>query len=199
MAQRIDVRQIKKYIKSDAKTVTISSGDKKQKVSLAYQKTGFGYRRFFMCSNCSERVEQLYQVNGYWSCRRCSGVKPYHGIQNNTKGGYAEIGYRMRKYADAHDIQFEFPFDYLEFINDDRVKKDKFRKCLLVMQALENMRFHSLFFKVTYKAKIMTSVINGKHLLLQNITLADLKNNTYDWNTGQQIILDETTLVKITR
>ncbi len=199
MAQRIDVRQIKEYIKPDAKTVVISSGDKKQKVSLAYQKTGYGNKRYFMCPNCSERVESLYWVNGYWSCRKCSGVNPYNGIQNKTKGGYAEIAYRMQKYADAHDIQFDFPFNYLEFINDDRLQKKKFRNNLLVLQALESMRFHSLFFKVTYKASVLKSVTSGKHPLLQRVTLMELKDNTYDWSTGKQIILDQVTLMQITR
>ncbi len=199
MAQRIDVRQIKEYIKPDAKTVVISSGDKKQKVSLAYQKTGYGHKRYFMCPNCSERVEFLYLVNGYWSCRKCSGVNPYKGIQNKTKGGYAEIAYRMQKYAFNHDIKFEFPFNYLKVACDNNWKDEKFRNDLWVLQALENMRSHSLFFKVTYKANVLKSVITGKHPLMQKVTLMELKDNTYDWNTGKQIIVDQATLMQITR
>jgi len=199
MAKCIDVRQIKNYIGPDAKAAVISSGDKKQKISLAYQRTGFGQKRYFMCPNCSKRVEHLYSVNDYWSCRKCSGVNPYYGIQNNTKGGYDEIGYRMRKYADVHDIQFEFPFDYLAFIYDDRVRKAKFRNNLLVLQSLESMRFHSLFFKVTYKPKAIRSIINVQHPLMRKVTLMDLQNNIYDWNSGQQIVLDDVALKSITR
>ena len=178
MAVSIDVAQLKSHIKADAHDVTIRTGVKSQVILLAYQKTGYGQR--------------LYQSEGSdWKCRKCSGVNPYYGIQNNTKGGYNEIAYRMRKYADKVGIQFSFPFNYLDFALDARIHKKKFRDSVKVLQALENMRFHSLFFKSQYKPKVIKSVMNGKHPIIQNVTLEELKNNIYDWNTGKQVIIPE--------
>ena len=192
MAVSIDVAQLKSHIKADAHDVTIRTGGKSQVILLAYQKTGYGQKRFFVCPCCSKRVQRLYQSEGSdWKCRKCSGVNPYYGIQNNTKGGYNEIAYRMRKYADKVGIQFSFPFNYLDFALDARIHKKKFRDSVKVLQALENMRFHSLFFKSQYKPKVIKSVMNGKHPIIQNVTLEELKNNIYDWNTGKQVIIPE--------
>lgn len=199
LARYIDVNQLKGHIKADAKSVTIRIKDRSQVFCLAYQKTGYGQKRFFVCPYCSKRVQRLYQAESSdWKCRKCSGVNPYHGIQNNTKGGCDEIGYRMRRIAEKNDISFTHPFDYLNFVFDARLKRKKFRNCIKVLQAMENMRFHSLFYGVTYESKIIRAVTTGKHILLRN-TMSDLKNNIYDWNTGQQIILHESgvnTLVK---
>lgn len=199
MAVQIDVRELKNRIKPDANSIVIASGDKKQRVSLYYQKVSFGKRRLFLCPRCSKRIEYLYLVNGYWSCRECSGVNPYYGIQNNTKGGYDEIAYRMKRIAYKNDIQFDFPFNYLQYADDQRTRKEKFRNCLIVLQSLENMRFHSLFFHATYKPKILRLVIAGKHPLMHQVNLDDLKNNCYNWNSGKQIIIDDTVLHQITR
>lgn len=191
MANYIDVRSIKAYIKADASYMTIKTGDRQQVIELAYQDVGFGQKRFFVCPSCQKHIERLYYINGIWKCRKCSGVNPYEGIQNNTKGGYCEIGYRMKKYANRQNIQFDFPFDYLQFVNDSRTGKKKFRNHLMVLQAMESMRFHSLFYKVTYEPKVIRSVVNRTHPLMKNITLAELKNNIYDWNTGKRIELTE--------
>ena len=199
LAKYIDVNQLKGYIKADAQNVTIRTGDRSQVIDLAYQKTGYGQKRFLVCPYCSKRVQRLYQEEGNeWQCRKCSGVNPYRGIQNNTKGRYDEIGYRMRKIAEKNNISFTHPFDYLEFAFDARIQKKKFRESVKVLQALESMRFHSMFFGATYEPKVIRAVTSGKHTLMQN-TLDDLKNRIYDWNTGKQIILQEwevNTLVK---
>lgn len=201
MVYCIDVGQLKGHIKADAQSVTIkiSTGDKSQVICLAYQKTGYGQKRFLVCPICSKRVQHLYLSEGSnWKCQKCSGVNPYHGIQNKTKGGYDEIGYRMRRFAEKNGISFTFPFNYLNFAFDDRMQKKKFRQCVKVLQALESMRFHSQFFKATYKPKIIRAVTSGKHPLMQN-TLYDLQNNIYDWNTGKKIVMQESevnTLVK---
>lgn len=192
LANCLDVGQLKGYIKADAQFVTVKTGDKSQMICLEYQKTGYGQKRFLVCPICSKRVQRLYQVKNYdWKCQKCSGVNPYHGIQNNTKGGYDEIAYRMQRIAEKNSISFTFPFNYLDFAFDERMRRKKFRNCIKIMQTLENMRFYSLFFSVTYKPKVIKLVITGKHPLMQNITLNDLKNNIYDWNTGKQILLSE--------
>lgn len=182
MTDCIDIRQLKGKIKDDAQSVVIKTGDKKQTVILEYQKVGYGQKRFFVCPVCSKRVEQLYPTKTIWKCRKCSGVLPYQGIQNNTKGGYEEIAYRMKRYAKKQEIDFTFPFDYTQFALDKRNRKPKFRENLKILQALENMRFQCIFQKVRFQNKTIRAVLSGKHILLQVTTLQDLQNNVYDWN-----------------
>ena len=187
---RIDVRDLKGKIKDDSKGVTLRIGDKMLHIMLTYQNTGFGKKRFFVCPYCSKNVQHLYIDGTDLKCRTCGGVK-YTGIQNCTKGGYDEIAYKMKRYAAAHDIQFSFPFNYLDFTMDARMRKTKFRNYVKVLQALENMRFHSLFFSTQYKPNLIKSVMTGKHKIIQNVTLDELKNNIYDWETGGQIKIPE--------
>ena len=106
-----------------------------------------------------------------------------------TKGGADEIAYRMKQYAYKHDIAFEFPFDYTVFGNDERSRKQSFRDKLIVLQGLENMRFQAIMGKTIYSSKVISSVCRGKHPLLKAVSLYDLKNWIYNWNTGKEIIL----------
>lgn len=185
---RIDVRDLKGKIKDDAKGVTLRIGDKMQHIRIAYQNTGFGKKWFFVCPYCSKNVQHLYIDGTDLKCRTCGGVK-YTGIQNCTKGGYDEIAYRMKRYAAAHDIQFSFPFNYLDFALDARIRKTKFRDSVKVLQALENMRFQGIICKTTYSAETIRQVTSGKHPLLQICSLMELKEYFYDWETGKQIII----------
>lgn len=184
---RIDVRDLKGKIKPNAQAVTLTVGERKQNIQLAYQKTGISQKRFFLCPRCGKRVEYLYINNGILKCRKCSGVR-YKGIQDTTKGSYDEIAYRMKRYADKYNIIFDFPFDYIAFANDSRINKQQFRKHLIVLQALENMRFQALFYKTRYSSKLLSQVIKGEHPILQQVTLLDLRENIYDWKTGKEII-----------
>lgn len=190
----IDVRNLKELVKSDAVKVTFALEEGERTVHFAYQKTGYGQKRFFLCPQCGKRTVHLYIVKGNLKCRMCSGVKRYEGIQNNTKGGYDEIGYRMQKYAARHDIVFDFPFDYTAFIFDTRTSRKKFSDALKILQALENMRFHALFFKSRYKPSVIKSVVTMQHPLIQSATLKELKNNIYDWNTGDRVVIPESDL-----
>ena len=185
----IDIRQLKDKIKPDETVINIKIGEQEQKVALEYQKVGFGRRRFFRCPYCSKRVERLYYKNKRLRCSKCQGINLYRGIMNNTKGSYYEIAYRMTRYAEKHNIKFNLPFNYLNFVQDERIGREKFRQDLKIMQALENMRFHSLFFGQAYKPDDFKRVLSGEHPLLQSTTLSDLKNNVYDWKTGKQIKL----------
>ena len=177
---RIDVRNLKGKIKDDAASVTFGISGKKQRIILTYQNTGFGKKRFFVCPYCVKNVQYLYVIETDLKCRECAGIK-YTGIQNNTKGGYDEIAYRMKKYAAAHDIRFSFPFNYVEYALDKRMLRDKFRAYIIVLQALENMRFQAIMYNTTYSTKTIRRVIKGEHPLLQKCSLMDLKEYCYDW------------------
>ena len=116
-------------------------------------------------------------------CRECGDVPVYKGIQNNTKGGYDEIGYRMQRYAAAHDIQFSFPFDYMAFVLDDRCSLNSFRVSLKILQGLENMRSQSIFYQKRYSNKTIKAVLTGTHPLIVNdrVTLQSLRDWFYEW------------------
>ena len=189
--QFLDIRQLKDKISPEEKIIKIKNGDNEQRIMLLHQKTGFGQRRFFQCPRCSKRVERLYFKDDRWRCAKCSGVNPYRGIQNNTKGGYEEIAYRMKRYAEKNGISFDFPFDYLNFVLDERNRKESFRKHIRVLQALENMRFHSLMFGAKYDPKDFQVVISGQHPLIKSKTLYDLKEYVYDWSKNEQVELKE--------
>lgn len=188
----IDIKQFKDKVKKDAETVTFKNNPDgaEYTVCFGYQKTGYGSKRFFLCPCCSKRVQKLYYVGCGYKCRECAKVNPYKGIKNMTKGGADEIAYRMKRYAAQNDIVFDFPFDYLDFLNDDRVKKASFRKKLTILQGLENMRFQAVMSQTTYTAKILSAVCRGKHPLLESESLWNLKNWFYNWRSGKRIVPD---------
>lgn len=186
----IEIKQFKGKVSSDAKSVTFQIKEGVENtVCFGYQKTGYGKKRFFLCPYCKRRVTRLYLVERSYKCRECAGINQYKGIRNMTKGGSNEITYRMLRYAEKHDIWFEFPFDYLQFVTDERVRRKSFLKSLKILQGLENMRFQSIMSKVTYSSKVLSSVCSGKHPLLQEKSLDDLKNWIYNWNTGEEMIV----------
>lgn len=186
----IEIKQFKEKVPPDAKSATFQTKEGKENtVYFEYQKTGYGQKRFFLCPCCGKRVTKLYSMRYGYRCRECGGINPYKGIKNMTKGGSDEITYRMLKYAAKHGIQFEFPFDYLQFATDERIRKKSFLKSLKILQGLENMRFQAIMNKTTYSSKVLSSVCKGQHLLLQEKSLYDLKNWIYNWNTGQEIIV----------
>lgn len=187
----IDVKQFKGKVKQDARDVIFKNGHgETHTVTFGYQKTGYGFKRFLCCPFCSKRVQKLYHVDHEYKCRECSGINPYYGIRNMTKGGYDEIAYRMKRYAARYDIEFDFPFDYLNFANDNRSKNDSFRKHLIILQGLENMRFQSIMNHTTYTSKLLSSVCRGEHPLLKSESLWDLKNWFYNWGTGERIVIN---------
>lgn len=186
----INIKQFRGKIRPDAGNVTFTdSTGKKNTIQLGHQKTGFGKKQFLLCPYCSRRVEILYHSKSGYKCRMCTGIKHYKGIKNMTKGGADEIAYRMKQYAYKNEIEFDFPFNYMSFWNDVRVKRKSFRNKLIVLQGLENMRFQAIMGKVTYSPKIISSVSRGKHPLLKAVSLYELKNWVYNWNTGKEIIL----------
>lgn len=164
--------------------IRITIGGKERKVSLTEQQTGFGIRKFFVCPCCGNRRVKLYIYNNNIFCRSCGQYKPYEGIQNSTKGGDVELGYRMSRFGAANGIEVVFPFNYLNFAKDERLKKASFRKKIAILQALENMRFQNIFLKATYPQKVIRAVLNGKHVALDKYSLQTLKEHTINFYEG---------------
>lgn len=176
----LDISQIEKKYKAGSR-ICIAVGGEKFAVQLAEQKTGFGSRKFFVCPKCERHTMRLYRSQGTpFICDKCAGINLYKPIQNGTKGGYLEIAYRMERYAAKLGISFEYPFDYIQFASDPRNKDAAFRKSLLILQALENMRSQNIFFKKVYSQKTIKAVLTGKHPILSEKSLQDMQK--WLWN-----------------
>ncbi len=185
----IDVMDVQQYFKGGNRIFYIT--DYKRPLVMDHVKVGFGFRNYLICPECGNRFVKLYLCGNRFVCRKCGKVPVYSGIQNTTKGGYKEIQYRMERYAGKHKIQFEYPFDYLDFVFD---QKDP--EALRVLQALENMRCQSIFFGVKYSSSTIRSVLSGDHPIMKDdqIALQDLRDHFYDWNNTAGSSLCEYTL-----
>ncbi len=186
----IDMKTFKKHLKPGVVSVTFSYGNVNQKVEVINIHAGVASRWLFFCPECGERVNRLYLLKDGLKCRNCikeMGVNLYAGIQHTTRGGDTELAYRMERYAAMKGIKFEYPFDYMDFLLDDRNRKKSFRNAVKVLQAMENMRNQAIFFGSRFDAAVIKQVTTGKHPLLQKCTLADLRNRFYDWYSGEPL------------
>lgn len=176
----LDISQIAKEQKS-GNCLCVKVGGENFNVQLAEQRTGFGKRKFLVCPECERRTMRLYRRAGTpFVCDKCAGVNLYKPIQNGTRGGYIELSYRMERYATKQNITFSCPFDYAEFANDPRNGDAAFRKSLMILQSLENMRSQNIFFKTTYSQAKIKAVLTGKHPLLSEKSLYEMKR--WLWN-----------------
>ena len=188
----IDMKTFKKNIKPGAKSVTVPAANgRKQTIDLVQISAGVASRWLFICPECGKRVNRLYVIRQGWMCAKCAGINPYAGVQTTTRGGADELLYRMQRFAFQKGISFDFPFDYIRFVKDSRVKKQSFRDALKVLQSLENMRTQALFFNKRYNAGLIRQVITLKHPLLKTCTLEDLRCEFYDWQTGKRITIND--------
>lgn len=79
---RIDIRQIPKEYKE---SVTLKSYGV---LPITKQKTGYGYKRFFLCPSCSQRVQYLYLRDGEVAkCRYCLPQRIYKARTDVYPGG----------------------------------------------------------------------------------------------------------------
>jgi hypothetical protein len=168
-------------IEPGTKNIKVKIRDIPYTIDLSWQKTGYGQRYFFVCPICNKRYSELYIEGKRLKCRNCSSMNKYWGIQNSTKGGFIDITYRMLRVAEKQDIKLKFPFDYTDFLLDKRERKKDFRKTIRVLQALENMRVQTIFFKTTYPTKIIRLVLDDEHPLMINYSLQDIKKYLLRW------------------
>lgn len=182
MIPYIDASEVKKQLPPGCEQATYKTNTA-HKLTLSPQKTGFGTRYFLVCPACGRRVQRLYLCCGRLICRTCGKVPLYRGIQNSTRGGYFEIQYRMDKFAAKHGIKFDYPFDYMTFLLDKRIRRESFRRKIRILQALENMRLQCVLFHSRYVRKTIQSVLDGTHPLVtdERISLKDLRDNLYRW------------------
>ncbi|NMF06581.1 hypothetical protein ACUH7Y_25465 [Clostridium beijerinckii] len=69
------------YMNND-KMIIYKGNELLNKIGISKQKTGFGYKRFFICPVCKERHTRLYDTNKGFVCRNCLNVNIYSGRKN---------------------------------------------------------------------------------------------------------------------
>ena len=180
----IDVNDLRNKLQDkelwrSAASINVDVGEKRVKVYFAEQETGYGVRKFFLCPHCGERKVKLYFVGDSFRCAKCGKIKPYKGLQNGTKGGYRELQYRMMKYGAKHGITVQFPFDYLQCFRADQIMNEEYRAALMVLQALENLRFQNILYKTVYPKTVIDRVLDGTHPMLFRVTLKDMQTKLY--------------------
>lgn len=177
----VRMKEVRKAISEGSGGFRTVLDGKEYRFGLSWQKTGFGQRCFMVCPACGKRFASLYIKDQRIRCRKCAGINPYYPIQFTTKGGYAELEYRMRNLAAKHDITFTLPFDYQAFLFDQRLQKESFQEVIRILQALENMRAQSIFFNKTYPARHIKAVLMGRHPTLSGRSLQELRDYYLSW------------------
>lgn len=157
--QVLDIKEVKEIVKKDM--FSIKGID--CPIYIDEQKTGFGYKKFLICPACGESRTKLYIINMCnIYCRTCSPKGPYEGITHTTRGGTDEIQYRMARVAAKYKIPLKYPFQFYDVIwkRPKYMRYNKWEEGLYKLQALENMRFQTIFFKKKYSATVINRVLN---------------------------------------
>ncbi len=181
----ISMENLKSILDQGQDHFTLTLDERKHLFRLSWIKVGYGQRCYLVCPVCGKRYNKLYIINQQIKCRECGDLKKYWAIQNSTKGGYTELEYRMGSYAKKHSISFKYPFDYTDFMLDDRWYRKRFKDALKVLQALENMRMQAILLNVTFKPAEIRSVMSGEHKILKKHSHEDLKDYVYPWGSGK--------------
>jgi len=125
-------------------------------IHLITQRTGFGYRRYFLCPACGRKCGKIHWHKGQLHCRTCTPLDIYGYRQSlYDEGGTALIVWNMRKLVKAiSDQPIKWPFHYYDYSIEpppgmtaakyNRWEK-KQRDTLLKLQILENMRTCAIF------------------------------------------------------
>ena len=146
--------------------ITVAGTD----VQLVTQPTGFGCRRYFLCPACNRKCGKLYGVHGYIYCQKCIPLDIYRirrGLYDEA--GAALIVWHMRKLAkNISDKPIKYPFRYFDYPSfpPRYMRSEKYRKILLKLQILENMRFAANFYGARFTAADIRKYTNDKFIRL---------------------------------
>lgn len=166
------------HIPPDTRRVSIYGGA----VDIDLQRTGFGYKRLFICPRCGERRAKLVIHNDGVYCRGCVPFDIYAYRRNMyDEGGQRLIEWHMKRIADKAGLSFKYPFKYIYFLEDilklTPAKQDAYRDILVKLQMLENMRFSAIFFGRQFTAKHIREYTNPAYT--ERFTLYQLMENCY--------------------
>lgn len=90
----------------------------------------------------------------------------------------------MYRLASKYGITIKKPFLYLDFPKPKGWNDDEWAFGMKKLQALENMRFQSIFLNKKYSSATIKSVINGTNLLLYVYNHMEIAQYLYDWDEG---------------
>lgn len=149
-------------------------------IDLCKQKTGFGYKSFFICPYCGEVRAKLYYSNeaDELRCRSCINENIYKYRTNlYDEGGTDLIYYKMFKLAKSIGIDskdLEFPFEPLKYIwnKPKYMRRDKYETVIRQLIILEQWRMNVIIFKTKYSTKYINE-------LLENIATQSYEDMEY--------------------
>ena len=125
-------------------------------VSMTRQRTGFGYRRYFLCPTCGRKCGKIHPANKRLYCQRCTPINLYGYRQSlYDEGGTGLIVWRMRKLVKTISSQpIKWPFHYYDYLLEKppKMRHKKYRDTLMRLQILENMRFEVIFGGAQFRA-----------------------------------------------
>lgn len=185
MINYVSVNDIKTITDINKPFVDILCDNVPVRIEFSKQKTGYGEKLFMKCPVCGERREKLYFINGLAKCRECIPQNVYRGIQHTTIGGTDYISYKMHRYAKKNGINIKkFPFMYYEYEKPKFISGDRWCDKLIVMQALENMRFQTIFCKRIWSKRTIDSVLQWDNSLLYINMLGEIASFIINWDFG---------------
>lgn len=137
-----------------------------QEIPIEKQKTGFGYKSFFVCSECGERRTKLYYEFGMFICRSCCNENVYkHRTNIYDEGGEGLIVYKINKLAKKLGVkpsEVIYPINKLNFF-DKKPKYMRYKEFEIILkqlEKLEELRFNVIFFDAKYSASEINKLIN---------------------------------------
>ena len=149
MRDRLTIRilEIRDLQPEDTQAVTIKGG---YPLKIIYQKTGFGYRRYFRCPRCDCKCAKILQVKGYEAqlyCPKCFPLDRYRHRRNlYDNGGSSLIVWWMCKIAEKHGIPFtKTPFNLIDYLNKCPPGM-RWRKYYAVLEKLHRMEVLRVIF-----------------------------------------------------
>lgn len=137
-----------------------------QDIVIDKQKTGFGYKSFFVCSECGERRTKLYYKYGMFICRSCCDENVYkHRTNIYDEGGEGLIIYKINKLAKKLGVkpnEIIYPINKLNFLykRPKYMRHKEFETILRQLEILEELRFNVIFLNAKYSASEINKLID---------------------------------------
>ena len=125
-------------------------------IKMTKQRTGFGYRRYFLCPTCNRKCGKVHLRKERLYCQQCTPLDLYGYRQGlYDEGGTALIIWHMKKLVKTiSDKPIKWPFHYFDYLLEkpQGMSNVKYRDTLMKLQILENMRFSAIFFRSRFRA-----------------------------------------------
>lgn len=142
-------------------------------IQITMQRTGFGYRRYFICPSCNRKCGKVHLFNKRIHCQQCVPVDlyryrrglydeggtdliVYNMIKLAESIGMKHLPYRERKLAkEAGENVLDFPFNLIDYL-DKKPQGMRFRKYVEILediQYLEKLRIFAADRRINPRGK----------------------------------------------